>query len=108
MCSIAIFQTAPATSAGVIGAMFNCAIQLGAALGLSIDTSIETSVEARHGGFEAFTGRRAVLWWLLAVVAAEWAAVTVFYRVPVPDEGQRDEKASREDIGQGDETTTVV
>ncbi|RPD57986.1 MFS general substrate transporter [Lentinus tigrinus ALCF2SS1-7] len=81
--SIAIFQTAPATMAGVIGAMFNCAIQLGAALGLSIDTSIESSIEAKpgSGGFEAFAGRRAVLWWLLAAVCAETVAVVMFYHV---------------------------
>ncbi|TFK84532.1 MFS general substrate transporter [Polyporus arcularius HHB13444] len=81
--SIAIFQTAPGTMAGVIGAMFNCAIQLGAALGLSIDTSIESSIEAKpgSGGFEAFEGRRAVLWWLLAAVCAETVAVVLFYHV---------------------------
>ena len=63
--------------------MFNCAIQLGAALGLAIDTSIETSVEARlgSGGFEGFEGRRAVLWWMLAVVCVETLAIMVFYRV---------------------------
>ncbi len=69
--------------AGVIGAMFNCAIQLGAALGLSIDTSIESSIETKpeSGGFEAFEGRRAVLWWLLAAVCAETVAVVLFYHV---------------------------
>ncbi|KAI0692857.1 MFS general substrate transporter [Cerioporus squamosus] len=99
--SIAIFQTAPGTMAGVIGAMFNCAIQLGAALGLSIDTSIESSIEAKpgSGGFEAFDGRRAVLWWLLAAVCAETVAVVLFYHVPddaVREEGRgEDEKMGR-------------
>ncbi|KAI0666963.1 MFS general substrate transporter [Trametes maxima] len=84
--SIAIFQTAPSTMAGVIGAMFNCAIQLGAALGLAIDTSIETSIELKDGarGFELFAGRRAVLWWLLAAVCAEMVAILVFYDTHAP------------------------
>lgn len=72
--------------AGVIGAMFNCAIQLGAALGLAIDTSIETSIELEDGadGFQHFRGRRAVLWWLLAAVCTEMVAILVFYRSSRP------------------------
>ncbi|KAL1940391.1 hypothetical protein VTO73DRAFT_8963 [Trametes versicolor] len=84
--SISIFKTAPSSMAGVIGAMFNCAIQLGAALGLAIDTSIETSIELEDGadGFQHFRGRRAVLWWLLAAVCAEMVAILVFYRSSPP------------------------
>ncbi|OSC97055.1 MFS general substrate transporter [Trametes coccinea BRFM310] len=80
--SIAIFQTAPSSMAGVVGAMFNCALQLGAALGLAIDTSIETSLELEDGpdGFFHFRGRRAVLWWLVAAVCAEMVAILVFFR----------------------------
>lgn len=67
--------------AGVIGAMFNCAIQLGAALGLAIDTSIESSIEAKpgSGGFDGFAGRRATLWWLFAAVSVEALAVLIFF-----------------------------
>lgn len=94
--------------------MFNCAIQLGAALGLSIDTSIETSIEAKpgNGGFEAFTGRRAVLYWLVAAVAAETVAVIVFYRVRAADEegsklGEQKREESVEKSGQGKEDDQV-
>ena len=67
--------------AGVVGAMFNFALQLGAALGLSIDTSIESSIEARpgSGGFEDFKGRRATLWWLFAAVCVETVPILVFF-----------------------------
>ena len=84
--------------AGVVGAMFNSAIQLGAALGLSIDTSIETSIEAKpgSGGFEGFAGRRAVLWWLLAVVCAETVAVVVFYHEQAP---RRDSEREKTEVG---------
>ena len=94
--------------------MFNCAIQLGAALGLSIDTSIETSIEAKpgSGGFEAFTGRRAVLYWLVAAVAAETVAVLVFYRVRAAEEergtsGKQRREESVEKCGQGKEEDQV-
>ncbi|KAI0628440.1 MFS general substrate transporter [Trametes polyzona] len=104
--SIAIFQTAPPTMAGVVGAMFNCAIQLGAALGLAIDTSIETSIELQDGpdGFQRFDGRRAVLWWLLAAVCAEMVAIAVFYRVSTgAGEGREDgrvDEEKREEAGE--------
>ena len=99
--------------AGVVGAMFNFALQLGAALGLSIDTSIETSIEAKpgSGGFEAFTGRRAVLYWLLAAVAAETVAVIVFYRVRAAEErgtsGGEKRDVLAEKSGQGKEDDQV-
>ncbi|KAI0653606.1 MFS general substrate transporter [Cubamyces menziesii] len=99
--SIAIFQTAPASMAGVVGAMFNCAIQLGAALGLAIDTSIENSLELKDGpeGFERFRGRRAVLWWLVAAVCAEMVAILIFYRSSKrsPEAGEAEESTLRDD-----------
>ncbi|KAH9888529.1 MFS general substrate transporter [Cubamyces lactineus] len=99
--SIAIFQTAPSSMAGVVGAMFNCAIQLGAALGLAIDTSIENSLELKDGpdGFERFHGRRAVLWWLVAAVCAEMLAILVFYRSPKksPEAGEVERSKLQDD-----------
>ena len=87
--------------AGVVGAMFNGAIQLGAALGLAIDTSIENSLELKDGpdGFERFRGRRAVLWWLVAAVCAEMVAILVFYRSPKrsPEAGEAEESTLRDD-----------
>ena len=68
--------------AGVVGAAFNSATELGAAIGLAIDMSIEASIEvgSDSGGFEEFRGRRAVFWWLLGAVYAEAISVLVFYR----------------------------
>jgi nitrate/nitrite transporter NarK len=84
--NIAIFRTAPASMSGVIGALFNGALQLGSALGIAAITSIQTSVEVRapggyEEGFKGFEGRRAAFYFLLAVVAVEVVAVAVFYRL---------------------------
>ena len=92
--------------AGVVGAMFNFALQLGAALGLSIDTSIESSIEAHpgSGGFEGFKGRRATLWWLFAAVCVETVAILVFFHErrlqPVEDPVEEVcEKKVEDDVG---------
>ncbi|OBZ65921.1 hypothetical protein A0H81_14087 [Grifola frondosa] len=82
--SIAIFQTAPASMAGIVGAIYNCGLELSASVGLAIDVSIESSVEERKGGFTRYDGRAATFWWLLAAVAVEALAVIVFYRTHVP------------------------
>ena len=66
--------------AGTVGAMFNCALQLGSAIGLAAVTSIETSVEADNGGFGAYHGRAAVFWFLVGVIFVQGIAVIVFYR----------------------------
>jgi hypothetical protein len=62
--NIAMFRTTPSTLAGTVGAVFNSALQLGSAVGLAILASVQTSVESKHGGFEAYDGRRAA-WFLL-------------------------------------------
>ena len=81
VCSIAIFASVPPSMAGIVGAIFNCGCQLGAAVGLAVDVSIETSVEEKtRGGFTHFEGRRAVFYWQIAAVALEGLAVLVFYR----------------------------
>jgi nitrate/nitrite transporter NarK len=73
--------TTPAAEAGTVGALFNGALQLGSAVGIAAVTSIEASVEARAAdGFLRFDGRRAVFWFVLAVVVLETLAVAVFYR----------------------------
>jgi hypothetical protein len=98
-CSIAIFRTAPPSMAGVVGALFNAALQLGSAVGISASTSIQTSVEASsHDGFEGFSGRRAAFWFLFGIVVLEIVCVSVFYRTEKPvladqeGEGQDPEK----------------
>jgi hypothetical protein len=65
--------------AGTVGAIFNGALQCGSAVGLSFITSIEASVEASHGGPQEYTGRAAVFWFLLGIVALEFILVSYFY-----------------------------
>ncbi|KAG2053978.1 hypothetical protein BDR06DRAFT_884921, partial [Suillus hirtellus] len=54
--SIAIFQVAPSSMTGTVGAIFNGALQFGLAIGLTVASSIETSVEAIHGGSHEYKG----------------------------------------------------
>jgi len=77
--SIAIFQAAPSSMAGTVGAIFNGALQCGSAVGLAAITSIETSVEATHGGSQQYTGRAAAFWFLLGIVALQIISITIFY-----------------------------
>ncbi|KAL4244770.1 MFS transporter superfamily protein [Abortiporus biennis] len=82
---IAIFRASPPAMAGTVGAIFNCALQLGSAVGLAIDASIQTSVEAKHGGPTHYNGRAAAFWFLLAIIGVAFIAVLVFYRVEVEE-----------------------
>lgn len=98
VCSIALFRTTPPAMAGVVGAIFNCALQLGSAVGLAAVSSIETSLDSGRGKPDAYTGRAAAFWFLLAVVGVEVISLLVFYRVEaehredVFDEEQLDRK----------------
>lgn len=65
--------------AGVVGAMFNGALQLGSAIGLAAAISIETSVEGGHGGPTKYHGRAAALWFVLGIIALEVISVVWFY-----------------------------
>lgn len=65
---------------GVVGAIFNAALQLGSAVGIAAVTSIQASVDTRHGGPVTYRGRRAGLWFVLAVVCAIALAIFVFFR----------------------------
>lgn len=84
--------------AGIVGAIFNCGCELGAALGLAVDTSIETGVEQRHGGAAGFDGRRAAFYWQIAAVAAEAVAVLVFYEADARHGGARGQASARVDF----------
>lgn len=78
--SIAIFAVTPPSMAGTIGAIFNCALQLGAAVGIAMVTSIETSVERDSpGGYQGYDGRRAAYWYIFSVAAVLLIATAVFY-----------------------------
>ncbi|KAG8720151.1 hypothetical protein FRC09_010038 [Ceratobasidium sp. 395] len=80
LTNIAFFRTTPPEYAGTVGAVFNAALQLGAAVGTSATTSIQASVDERTHSGPGFTGRSAALWFVVAYVALEITAVAVFYR----------------------------
>ncbi|KAG2125506.1 major facilitator superfamily domain-containing protein [Suillus clintonianus] len=77
--NIAIFQAAPSSMSGTVGAMFNGALQLGSAIGLAASSVIETSVEATHGGSHDYAGRAASFWFLLGIVALQFILISIFY-----------------------------
>ncbi|KZT34695.1 MFS general substrate transporter [Sistotremastrum suecicum HHB10207 ss-3] len=79
--NIAIFRVAPPHMAGTIGAIFNSALQVGAAVGISIVTSIESNIEKKtEGGAQTFKGRSAALWFVFTVVALELIAFVLFFK----------------------------
>ncbi|KIM64435.1 hypothetical protein SCLCIDRAFT_1167150 [Scleroderma citrinum Foug A] len=77
--NVAILQTAPTSMAGVVGAMFHVALQLGSAIGLAAAISIETSVEFWRGGPTKYDGRAAALWFMLGTIVVETISVLWFY-----------------------------
>jgi hypothetical protein len=77
--SIAIFQAAPSSKAGTVGAIYNGALQFGSGIGLAAMSAIETSVEATHGGSENYAGRAATFWFVLGVVALQFISISIFY-----------------------------
>ncbi|KAG1748162.1 major facilitator superfamily domain-containing protein [Suillus lakei] len=90
--NIAIFQAAPSSMAGTVGAIFNGALQFGSAIGLAGASSIETSVEAIHGGSREYGGRAATFWFLFGVVSLQFISVSIFYdrstdHIPQPKHG---------------------
>ncbi|KAI0770750.1 major facilitator superfamily domain-containing protein [Irpex lacteus] len=91
---IAIFRCVPTSMAGTVGAIFNCALQLGGAVGIAAVSSIESSLEAglprnSEGVVTSYKGRAAGFWFLLAIIGVEMLNVSVFYRV---------EKIPKEDV----------
>jgi MFS family permease len=101
--SIAIFSYTPPHVAGTVGAVFNSALQLGSAVGLAAVSSLSNSID-QNTTFElpltqwsqhldqitstmwkeAFKGRAASYWFLLAILLVVSLAVVVFFKVDVP------------------------
>ncbi|KAG0700177.1 major facilitator superfamily [Suillus ampliporus] len=77
--NIAIFQAAPPSMAGTVGAIFNGALQFGSAIGLAAVSSIETSVQGTHGGSYEYAGRAAAFWFLLGIVSLQFISISIFY-----------------------------
>jgi hypothetical protein len=97
--SIALFAITPPEKAGVVGAIFTCALQLGSAAGAAIITSIQTSVQQRHGGPFGFQGRAAGFWFLFAFDAVIALCVLLFMKNTVPPVKANEKKAG--DMGSG-------
>lgn len=68
--------------AGVVGAIFNSACQLGSAVGIAAVTSIINNIDDRDGpeGFFEFKGRADAFWFLFASVTASIISVVIFYK----------------------------
>ncbi|KIM33566.1 hypothetical protein M408DRAFT_61189 [Serendipita vermifera MAFF 305830] len=101
--SIAIFSYTPPHVAGTVGAVFNSALQLGSAVGLAAVSSLTTSIDEKTTfeiplsqwsqnldqitssmWKEAYKGRAASYWFLLAILLVLTIAVVVFFKVDVP------------------------
>lgn len=92
-----MFAVTPPEVAGIVGAIFNCALQLGAAAGSAIITSIQTSTEKNHGGTSSFEGRAAGFWFMFTFTALEAIGVAIFMKNTVPalkaqNQGEGDQK----------------
>jgi hypothetical protein len=85
--SIAIFACTPPEIAGIVGAMFNSAVQLASAVILAIITAIQVSIDgdttADHGGqtgADRYKGRAAAFWFILGLMGVAGLAVLAFFR----------------------------
>lgn len=81
--NIAIFMNTPPRMAGVAGAIFNSALQLGVALGVAIVASITQSVDQKRidkGETPGYHGIAAGYWFVVAFVVVMFVVVLVFYK----------------------------
>ena len=80
--------------AGTVGAIFNSALQLGAAAGSAIVSSIQTSVQNGDGidGGMKYKGRAAAFWFLFAIVCIELVVMAIFYDPSIGKFNDIDEK----------------
>ncbi|KAG8820920.1 hypothetical protein FRC17_009983 [Serendipita sp. 399] len=114
--SIAIFHYTPLSVAGTVGAVFNCALQLGSAVGLAAVSSITASVDKKSDlsipilefphrlpeitkqlWREAYKGRAASYWFLLGVLIIDIISVIVFFKVDASDH-QREKKTESNEV----------
>ncbi|KAF8836849.1 hypothetical protein BDN67DRAFT_973657, partial [Paxillus ammoniavirescens] len=112
--NIAILQTAPASMAGTVGAIFNGALEFGSAVGFAAVGSIETSVEATHGGPEEYHGRAAAFLFLLGIISLEIISVSSLYQTktdhlpqPKSDDPVSDIAAVKQSKEETDESNDV-
>lgn len=78
--NIAILKSTPASEAGVVGAVFNSGLQLGAAIGTSAINTIRTNIANKQPDpATTYKGYAAGWWFCLAVIGAEMIMVLVFF-----------------------------
>jgi hypothetical protein len=63
---------------GVVGAIFNGALQLGSAIGIAAFTAIQVRVDANRA--DSYEGRAAGFWFMVIVICAEMMMILVFYK----------------------------
>ncbi|KAH7886565.1 MFS general substrate transporter, partial [Phlebopus sp. FC_14] len=107
--NIAIFAVTPPEVAGTVGAVFNCALQLGTAVFSAATTSIQTTVQTSP---TAYNGRAAGFEFLVAYVAVQMLSVLIFFKnvpmatVALPPQMEKDINSSESAIGSREEHTT--
>ena len=77
----------PPEIAGIVGAVFNAALQLGTGLGLAILSSITTTQnrkEIEAGRPAGYKGVSDAYWFMVAFIALETISLLVFYKVYTP------------------------
>jgi len=83
--NIAIFMNTPPEIAGIVGAVFNCALQGAIALGIAIIASIASSENAKQiakGREPGYKGIADGFWFILTFLLVEAIALLIFYRIP--------------------------
>lgn len=113
--SIAIFAHTPPSVAGTVGAMFNCALQVGSAVGLAVVSSITRSVDNKTPPMNppvedftrhldevtkdmwkaAFQGRAAGFWFLLAIICVQFVSISIFFRGGAPEKQEVQEDGEK-------------
>lgn len=84
--NVAMLKYTPPSEAGVVGAIFNSALQIGAALGTSAITSIQNNTNKRvveRGGSASattFEGTAAGFWFCLGAIGLIGVGVLVFFK----------------------------
>lgn len=85
--NIAIFMNTPPEIAGIVGAIFNCALQMGIAIGLAVMASITTSINqqrAAKGETVDYEGLKDSFWFTVAFTAFMAFMVLIFYKIKKP------------------------
>lgn len=108
--NIAILKSTPPAEAGVVGAVFNSGLQLGAAIGTSAINTIRASVSARQPDpATSFKGYAAGFWFCLGVIGAELIMIVVFFNTKVLDGPPADPNADPHTaIGAAEEAAETI